>query len=101
MCVLAADVVEMSVLVEVAHRVAAQERKRLRACQLIPQHFETDCCFSLLGSPENVHHLAVYSNAAIRSPAARPLYDFTHAVREPVDIRLAVRHESGQCALRV
>ena len=73
-------VLEIRVLVELTHRVAAEKRKRLRIGQLIPEHFQTDRRLLLTVLPENVHHLAVYSDGAIRSPAARPLDDFTHAV---------------------
>src|SRR2546428_11492144 len=101
MRVVPADFVEVSVLVEMTHRVAAQKRKGLGVCQLIPEHFKTDCGLLLTRLPEKVDHLTINADRAIRSPAARLSNDFTHAVRELPGDGLAVGHERGQGVLRV
>ena len=71
MRVKAANVREVGILVELAHRVAAQERKGVGVGQLIPEHFKTDGGVVLTRLPQNVDHLAVYTNRAIRSTATR------------------------------
>src|SRR5437667_7295441 len=101
MRVVPADFVEVSVLVEMTHRVPTQERKGLGVCQLIPEHFKTDGGLLLTALPEKVHHLTIYADRAIGPPAARPSNDFTHAVCELLGDRLAIRHERGQGVLGV
>ena len=66
--VMVANVREVSILVEVAHRVAAHKRKSMRVGQLIPQHFKADCRVLLTCLPQDVHHLTINSDRAIRRP---------------------------------
>src|SRR5882762_4521002 len=88
MRVLAADLLEIRVLVKVTHRVAAEKRKRLRICQLIPERFKTDRRLLLTVLPEHVHHLAIDADGAIRSLAARRLDDVAHAFPECLGLGL-------------
>src|SRR5205814_9182361 len=101
MRVVAANSVEVSRLVEVAHRVATEQRKSLRIRQLIPEHFKMDGRFLLTVFPQNVDHLTVDPGDAIRLSPARPVYDLTHAVPEPRGIGPAVCHEQGEMLLRI
>src|SRR5688572_32057232 len=62
-------------LVEVAHAVAAQQRKRILPCQVVPQHFETNRGLLVAGPPEHVHHLAIGANHAVGASPAHLIDD--------------------------
>ena len=91
----------MRVLVERPHRVAAQERKELRVCELVPQDLQTDRQLAVPILPEEIDHLAVDSDRAARPSAARSLDDGGHHVRECVRIEPAVRDDRREGVPRV
>ncbi|PYR34535.1 MAG: hypothetical protein DMF93_23315 [Acidobacteria bacterium] len=101
MTVLPADLVEVDVLVEVAHRVPAQEREGFGRRQQVPQHLETNRRILLSLFPEHVDHLAVDSQRAIRASAARLVQDLAHRRLESRRVWRSVGHERRQHIVRV
>jgi hypothetical protein len=101
MRVLAADVVDVGILVETAHRVAAQQRKGARARQLIPEHLELDSRVLLPVAPQDVDHLAEDPHLAVGSIPTDVFDGGAHRVVKSGGVRLAVGHEDRQRVPRV
>lgn len=99
--VMAANVREVGILVEVAHRVATHKRKSMRVGQLIPEHFKAKCRVPLTCLPQDVHHLTVDSDRAIGSTSTRSRDYVAHGLVELPSVGFAVRHERGEGVLGI
>ena len=97
-----ADVLKTAaLLVEARDHVAAEERERPRAPQLVPHLLERDRRAPISAPPEQIDHLAVgpdLSSAALR---AGPLDDRAHRPREPLPVGGRADHELVERLLRI
>ena len=92
-CVEVADapkVAAVSGLHEVVHRVAAQQRRRLRLQERVPHLLQTDRGFMVSVAPQNVDHLAVQSSLA--SVGGDPREQIAEGRPEPLPRGHAVDH---------
>src|SRR5262245_10494407 len=103
MRVLAAHVLEpVSLLVEVAHRVTAQECEPEAIGEPVPENLEADRCVGLPVLPQHVHHLAVGANQRrLRSFDEEPPYEIPHRRLERVSARHIVPHELPKHLARI
>src|SRR5687767_8539494 len=93
----ARDLLDGCPLVEVAHRVPAEQLEVVRAGQLIPQHLEANRGGREAVFPEDVNHLAERADGALTSAAARQLFEKRdHSFVEPRRVDLAEGAELRQ-----
>jgi hypothetical protein len=88
----------VGLLVETAHRIAAEKRELIRRGELIPEHLEADRGFALALLPQHINHLAVGANHAVTVTRLH------HVAEEHADVTFegrgirqrAVQDKSGQ-----
>src|SRR4030095_5368332 len=80
-------------LVEMADRVAAQQRKFVVARQLVPQNLQPNRPVFVAFLPEQVDHFAVGTDGTWATVDAHPVDEIPHVASEEQGIRYAVHHE--------
>ena len=95
------DLLVGRVLVEVAHRIPAEQRKSVALCQLIPQRLEADRSDRMPRLPEHVYHLAVRADHAVLAAAACPFDQRRDGISESCGIGHAVDHKLREGRLSI
>jgi hypothetical protein len=83
----------MSFLVEVAHRVGAKQRERVRLRQLVPELLEANRPIRVPVLPQNVNHFAVSANTTVAAHAQALLYHAPDSAVETSDVGHRTVHE--------
>ena len=88
-------------LVEVAHRVGAEERERVASDQVVPQFLQPDGGLLVSIAPEEIDHLAVETHARIAAARQALLDHAAHDRAELLPVGLVAVHESGKRFARI
>ena len=90
------DLLVGRVLVEVAHRISAEQRKSVALRELIPQGLKADGSDRVPRLPQYVYHLAVRADHAVLATAACPFDQGRDRISESRGIGHAVDHKLGE-----